>query len=73
MRLGGFESPAFLRVEEGDVGEVAALEGAAAAKVEDPGGSGGEEFDDAGKRNFVLSVQLCDGQGQRGFETGDAE
>src|SRR5271157_2806392 len=71
--LGGVEGPLLFGIEEGDVGEVAAGEGTASAKTEAAGWASGEEFDDAGERDAFFAMQFGEGQGQRGFKSGDAE
>src|SRR6266851_9889846 len=70
-RLGSFKRPALLGVENGDVGEVAAGERAAAAEVKNARRTGGEKFNDARQRNLVLAVKFRDGQRERGFESSD--
>src|ERR1700733_5693426 len=45
----------------------------AGAELEDSGRAGGKEFDDSGERDFFFGVKFGNGQGQRGFQAGDAE
>src|SRR6266567_8660337 len=73
MRLGGLEGPALFGIEDGYVCEAAAGQRSAAGEIEDSGGAGGEKFDDARQRNFVLAMKVCNGERQRGFEPGDTE
>src|SRR5260370_22649507 len=72
-RLGGIEGPLLLRIENGNVGKRAADQGTAAAKIETASRSGGEEFDDARKRDALLAMQSGDRQRKRRFKAGDAE
>src|SRR5229473_1864569 len=72
-RLGGLKRPALLGVEDGDVGEVAAGQRTAAAKIKDARRACGEEFDDAGQRDLVFAVKLGNRDRQRGFESSNAE
>src|SRR5260370_13996059 len=72
-RLGGIEGQLLLRIENGKVGKRAADQGAAAAKIETASRSGGEEFDDARKRDALLAMHLGDRQRERSFKSGDAE
>src|SRR5260370_40492956 len=71
-RLGSFKRPALLSVEDGYIGEVAAGQRTAAAKIKDARRSCGEKLDDAGQRDLVFAVKLRNGQRQRGFESSNA-
>src|SRR5450631_960330 len=73
MRLGGVECPALLWIEDGHVGVAATRKRSAAREVEDSCGTGSKEFDDTRQRDLVFTVELCDRQGQSGFQAGDAE
>src|SRR6266481_5448676 len=73
MRLGGIKCPLLLRIENRNVGDRAADERAAAAKIETSSWTGGEELHDAGKRDSLLAMQPGDRQRERSFKSGYAE
>src|SRR3984893_853745 len=73
VRLGGIEGPLLFRIENSNVGDRAAHERPAAAKIETASRTRGEKLHDAGKRDSFLAMQPGDRQRERSFKSGDAE
>src|SRR4051812_29726648 len=71
--FGDVVGPALLGIEDGDVGKRVGGEGAAAFEIDDAGGVGGHEFDDASERELALAMKMSDDEGEGDFESGDAE
>src|ERR1700681_743033 len=73
VRLGGVKRPAFLRIEDRDIGMAAANQRPASSQAEHPRRAGSEEFDNPVEWDLVSAMKVSDGETKSGFKAGDSE
>jgi len=71
--LRGIKRPTLLGIEDGDIGVAAADKRSSTSEGEHTRRAGGEEFDNAAERNFLVAMQVINCEAERGFQSGDPE